>query len=242
VSWDPVEVLNHNKPEMNECLDSDQILVSEPSDHRRESFAKVYNNNEWGGEVKSGKGSKLKNAKTIMKVLDIIIKKLKKDLGKEQISLLDSSCGDMTWMPTFLGNRSDIEFTGYDIVPANIENHKKRFNATTWNFEVHDSVVDTIPKFDLILSRHTMFHIKTIDVAKLLKNFYDSGSHFLLATNNAETTTNAELIEDARGRGRYLNLHLNPFCLPPPICQADNDGEYSFHYIAFWELDSLRVS
>jgi hypothetical protein len=42
----------------------------------------------------------------------------------------------MTWMPTFLGNRSDIDFTGYDIVPANIENHKKQFALKDWNFEV----------------------------------------------------------------------------------------------------------
>ena len=47
-------------------------------------------------------------------------------------------------------------------------------------------MVDPIPMFDLILSRHTMMHIKNIDVAKLLKNFYDSKSHFLLATNFPE--------------------------------------------------------
>ena len=59
--------------------------------------------------------------------------------------------------------------------------HKIRLRS-----QVHDSVVDAIPRFDLILSRHTMMHIKTIDVAKLLKNFYDSGSPYLLATNFPE--------------------------------------------------------
>ena len=104
----------------------------------------------------------------------------------------------MTWMPTFLGNRTDIEFTGYDIVEANIENHKKKFAHTDWTFEVclgflnfskicvsqvHDSGVDILPRFDLILSRHTMMHLKLKDGVSMLRNFFNSGSHFLLATN-----------------------------------------------------------
>ena len=51
-------------------------------------------------------------------------------------SLLDSSCGDMTWMPTFLKERNDVEFTGFDIVPENIENHRNSFKDQNWKFEV----------------------------------------------------------------------------------------------------------
>ena len=39
-------------------------------------------------------------------------------------------------MPTFLGNRTDVEFTGYDIVKANIDGHRKKFEQTNWKFEV----------------------------------------------------------------------------------------------------------
>ena len=42
----------------------------------------------------------------------------------------------MTWMPTFLWNRTDVEFTGYDIVQANIDSHRKKFEKTNWKFEV----------------------------------------------------------------------------------------------------------
>ena len=55
-------------------------------------------------------------------------------------SLLDSSCGDMTWMPSFLTNRSDVMFTGYDIVEDNIKNHRQSFREKDWKFEVHDIV------------------------------------------------------------------------------------------------------
>ena len=50
--------------------------------------------------------------------------------------ILDSSCGDMTWMPTFLEGRNDIIFTGFDIVPENIQQHRNMFKHQNWSFEV----------------------------------------------------------------------------------------------------------
>ena len=32
--------------------------------------------------------------------------------------------------------RTDVIFTGYDIVPGNVEGHKKKFDAKPWKFEV----------------------------------------------------------------------------------------------------------
>ena len=66
----------------------------------------------------------------------------------------------MTWMPSFLSSRSDVEYTGYDIVEANINNHREKFRDTDWKFEVHDIVTDPInSSYDLILSRHTTMHL-----------------------------------------------------------------------------------
>ena len=99
-------------------------------------------------------------------------------------SVLDSSCGDMTWMPSFLSSRSDVEYTGYDIVEANINNHREKFSDTDWKFEVHDIVTDPIKiSYDLILSRHTTMHLQISDVVKVIRNFVDSSSKFLLTTS-----------------------------------------------------------
>ena len=90
----------------------------------------------------------------------------------------------MTWMPEFLTNRSDIIFTGYDIVQANIDNHRQKFAEHDWTFEAHDIVSDTIEEsYDLILSRHTTQHLKTQDVIKVFRNFINSKSRFLLTTS-----------------------------------------------------------
>ena len=99
-------------------------------------------------------------------------------------SVLDSSCGDMTWMPSFLSSRSDVEYTGYDIVEANINNHREKFRETDWKFEVHDIVTDPIKiSYDLIISRHTTMHLAISDVVKVIRNFVDSSSKFLLTTS-----------------------------------------------------------
>jgi len=243
ITWEPVEILPHNTEGTargREASRLEESYESESSEHRKESFVNVFDKNMWfGGDSKSGPGSWLKNSRRIINILDIVIKRIKKQTGKRKISLLDSSCGDMTWMPTFLENRTDVDFTGYDIVPANIENHKKTFSSTSWKFEVHDIVADPIPKFDIILSRHTMIHLKNKDVFQLLNNVYDSGSAYLLATNFPDVEVNTELSEDSVGRYRPMNLHLPPFNLPPPVCQANNDGEVDYINIAFWNLDMI---
>ena len=99
-------------------------------------------------------------------------------------SVLDSSCGDMTWMPSFLSSRSDVDYTGYDIVEANIKNHREKFRETDWKFEVHDIVTDPIKtSYDLVISRHTTMHLEISDVVKVIRNFVDSSSKFLLTTS-----------------------------------------------------------
>ena len=92
-------------------------------------------------------------------------------------------------MPSFLSSRSDVEHTGYDIVEANINNHRERFSDTDWKFEVHDIVTDPINySYDLIISRHTTMHLQISDAVKVIRNFVDSSSKFLLTTSfpNAE--------------------------------------------------------
>ena len=103
-------------------------------------------------------------------------------------SVLDSSCGDMTWMPSFLSSRSDVVYTGYDIVEANINNHREKFRDTDWKFEVHDIVSDKISTpYDLILNRMTAQHLQTNDVLKIIRNFVSSNSSYLLITSNPHT-------------------------------------------------------
>ena len=90
--------------------------------------------------------------------------------------MLDSSCGDMTWMPSFLHSRTDVEYTGYDLLPVNIEHAKEAFKNESWTFSTFDLVKDKIgiqidnvitvltqrvleKQFDIIICRHTAIHL-----------------------------------------------------------------------------------
>ena len=67
--------------------------------------------------------------------------------------------------------RSDIDYTGYDLLPANIDQAKEKYSNESWNFEVFDLVEDRISQyFDLIISRHTSIHLGLMDNIKVLYN------------------------------------------------------------------------
>ena len=107
---------------------------------RKKSFEGIYASNWWGtndnGDPSSGVGSNTKNTRYMINILHSVVDKVKTLLGKDQVTFLDSSCGDMFWMPEFLRNRSDVTFTGYDITQSNIDSHKQRFSHESWTFKV----------------------------------------------------------------------------------------------------------
>ena len=72
----------------------------------------------------------------MIQMLHSITDKLKEILKKDKIRFLDSSCGDMFWMPEFLTSRSDVIFTGYDLDEGNIESNRKKFSNKPWKFKV----------------------------------------------------------------------------------------------------------
>ena len=92
--------------------------IAEDSEDRIKSFERIYKDGSWktrSKESSSGFGSTKKNTVRMIHILNKVVDHLKKVMNKEKIKILDSSCGDMNWMPTFLHNRSDVIFTGYDI-------------------------------------------------------------------------------------------------------------------------------
>ena len=176
-------------------------------------------------------------------ILDSVIDKLKSVLGKSEIKVLDSSCGDMTWMASYLASRTDLDFTGYDITTSNIAQHREKFSNETWKFEQHDIVTEDINEsFDLIISRHTMQHLKTDDVIRTLRNFRRSGSKYLLMTTQSGDF-NQELEDDnirefsTTHRVRTINFFKEPFNLPAPLC-LDKD---TYDYLTFIMLYDLTI-
>jgi len=239
-SWTPIKIDIPKEEQRKKEHGSQDAKEAdgETSEHRRKSFAKIYAEDEWGTVAKSGPGSLLSETVNMREILGAGVDKIKEHLGVEKISILDSSCGDMTWMPTFLDGRKDIVYTGFDIVPQNIENHRKNFSE--WTFKVHDIVSEPLPvSYDLIISRHTTIHLKNGDVNRAFENFVNSGSRYLLTTTYPNITENEDVGEDNFARFRRLNLMLTPFGLPKPLCIA-KDTLHDSDFMGLWDLKLLK--
>ena len=79
-----------------------------------------------------GIGSNHANTRDMIRVLHSVTDQLKKILNKETIRLLDSSCGDMFWIPEFLAARPDVAYTGYDLTETNILANREKHPQFTF--------------------------------------------------------------------------------------------------------------
>ena len=70
---------------------------------------------------------------------------------------------------------------------ALIEAHRRRFHNESWVFSQQDLVTDPLTSHDLVLCRHTLFHLKLSDIRRVLANFVASGSRYLLMTQQEQT-------------------------------------------------------
>lgn len=108
--------------------------------------------------------------------------------------MLDLPCGDLVWMKHYLNNRTDVDYTGMDIVGSLIAEHSKAFSHThPWTFQQHDIVKDPLlEKYDLIFSRQIAQHLSTEDTMKVLQHFSE-GASYLLITIYLDVKTNIPL-------------------------------------------------
>ena len=193
------------------------------NDDRFNAMVNVFKEKDEIGQQVSGPGSNLKTTLEHMITLQSIIQELKVKLNKKRISILDIPCGDMVWMQYFLKTRDDVDYTGMDIVPELITEHKKSFANEPWTFIQQDVVLQPLnTSYDLIHNRQMLFHLKSQDIFTALKHFSESGSKYLITSSHSIVDTNTELNYNRRKANnfpfRFLNLELPPYSLAPPLC------------------------
>jgi hypothetical protein len=182
----------------------------------------IVNGKQFGG---SGPGSLMSSTVQVRKTLDIVIERTKLELGKDRIRMLDLPCGDLVWMKHYLNNRTDVDYTGMDIVGSLIAEHSKAFSDThPWTFQQHDIVKDPLQvKYDLIFSRQMTQHLGTEDTMKVLQHFSE-GASYLLITNYLDLTRNIPLNTNTAWRFRPQNFNISPYAITDPICEDEETG------------------
>ena len=201
--------------------------IHEDAIKRQSSFVEIFHKRQWG-EIKSnpeelsasGLGSSLAITSLVRQTLDCVINDIKYALNKKVLRLLDIPCGDLRWMSVFLSNRTDIEYTGMDIVPDIIEHHTKTYSDQPWTFRVHDIVAEPLTtSYDLIFSRDMTQHLTIGDTLRVLKHFSVSGSHFAMMTTYPSRLHNEQDLDvDRPGRYYEQDLERPPYSLTSTIC------------------------
>ena len=84
-----------------------------------DQYAEKRSQESYANHTVCGVGSTHESTRNMIKILHSVTDQLKRILNKDKIRFLDSSCGDMFWMPEFLSERPDVIFTCYDLSDSN---------------------------------------------------------------------------------------------------------------------------
>lgn len=191
-------------------------------------FSHIYKHNLWENEESvSGRGSTLARTGLIRKELPSLLKEL------NARSLLDAPSGDFNWMQHIA---LDVEeYIGVDVVPELVARNNEMFAGPGRRFIFSDISRDRLPTVDVILCRDCLIHFSFKDIDAAIKNFKQSKSKYLLATNHIIVTENVEI---QTGEWRSLNLQMPPFTFPAPLKTIVEDPELG-KTLCLWRLEDV---
>lgn len=189
-------------------------------------FTEVYEKRLWLSEESvSGSGSERESG-AVRHSLDL----LNRFTDELQIrSMADIPCGDFNWMPLFLDRHPEVDYVGYDVVPALIAENRARFPGR--RFEVLDITLKAPAQADLIFCKDMFNHLTTNDIWSALENMVASKPKYLMLTTN-KGFENVELEPTEAHASRYLDLQAAPFSLPEP--------QYGDHYLMIWSCEQVE--
>lgn len=190
------------------------------------TFSRIYTENVWGS---SGPGSSLEETVEVRQQLGKLL------ISKGVRSMIDSSCGDMRWMPLVLGEVSGtvpgFRYLGLDVACPVIEDHKRTFIAnSTWEFACLDASNQPLQSgYDLIFSRDSLQHLP----GSFLHNVKHSGVKYLLVGSYITKGVNKDLpLID--GSWYPIDLTSPPFRVrPEPSYVLDEKHADGKHMLLF---------
>lgn len=178
----------------------------------------------------SGEGSCLETTEDIRCELPAILERF------EITSVIDAPCGDFFWGR--LIDYSSVTYQGYDILPDVISTLNKTFGGPTKQFSLLDVVEESIPSAaDLIICRDFLFHLSSGNVMKVIANFNQSKSKYLLTTYFPSLEENPLLTEKQLYGYSPLNLLLPPYSWVPPLYEfAEKHPKNNGRSLGLWKL------
>lgn len=189
------------------------LEVQRRSKSRRRVFTAIYLSGFWKHGKRrlsvSGAGSSLRVTAGARAAIETVIR----EYGIR--SILDAPCGDFNWMAHVA--LEGVKYTGADIVGPLIRSNQRQYGGPGRQFKLMDIADEAPEAHDLIICRDCLQHLRDASVERVLRNFSNSGSRFLLVTSTPVIERNWDL--EHEGDFRAINLRLPPFSLGDPICE-----------------------
>jgi hypothetical protein len=194
-------------------------------------FTHIFEKNKWkDSESCSGAGSSLAATGAIRQALPRLLEEL------EVATLLDAPCGDYNWFQHIdLGPQ--VHYIGSDIVKGIVDTNREQFADDTTSFVHADISTDALPDADLWLCRDCLIHLSYVSIQRTLENFQRSNIRYWLTSTHASVDRNIDI---PTGHCRMINLEIEPFSFPPPLCYIeDDDPEGTGKCLALWQRSQL---
>lgn len=176
-------------------------------DSAEERFTWIYENNYWQDEESvSGTGSTLRYTESLRRELPGLFRR------HGIASVFDAPCGDYNWMRLVVAE-TGIRYVGADIVRPMVDRLNREHARENVTFLHLDLMQGPFPRADLMICRDCLFHLSYADGRKVLENFLDSGTPFLLTTTHVSdgTLRNHDI---TTGGFRCIDLFSPPYCMP----------------------------
>jgi SAM-dependent methyltransferase len=166
-------------------------------------FDFIYRKNAWDGG--SGPGSTEQATRQYRATLEQFLRA--NAIG----SVIDVGCGD--WQFSQLIDWGGALYTGYDVVPSLIEQHRQNFQRPNVAFEIMPENYDDLPDADLVLCKDVLQHL-SLQHAEQLLAVLERKAKYLLITNCVvpEDRLNIEIRD---GYWRPLDIARAPFARQP---------------------------
>jgi SAM-dependent methyltransferase len=222
--------------------------MDDSSEDRGRFFARVYDQNLWQGrESRSGQGSDVAQAKTLIDRLPAVLR------DYEIRSFLDVPCGDFNWMKEV--DFGSTSYVGADIVSEIVDDNQRRYGSPSRRFMVLDLVRDPLPASDMIFVRDCFIHFSTDLIFEALANIAGSSMRYACLGHDRDhgRYPNGENVALDRTEGgvnvefRPLDFEIPPFSFPPPIAVIPEDehrkadGAGGDGVMAIWETSQIRA-
>ncbi|HLY06463.1 MAG TPA: methyltransferase [Rhizomicrobium sp.] len=162
-------------------------------------FERIYANNDW--RHGSGEGSLALHVRPYVEFLERFLRR--KRVG----SVVDFGCGD--WQFSQMIPWGNIEYRGFDIVPAVVAANRARFQTPRISFHEIGSDHSALPPADLLIVKDVLQHWSDETVVRFLPLL--SRYRYALITNCVNPEGPTENLPIADGDFRYVDIRLSPF-------------------------------